>query len=599
MTEMVDSEFERLLDYLKRERGFDFTGYKRSTLMRRVLKRMQGVQIAGYTDYMDYLEVHPDEFTHLFNTILINVTSFFRDDAAWDYLAKELLPRILADRRADGPIRVWSAGCASGEEAYTIAILLCEALGREAFARQVKIYATDVDEEALAQARHGSYSSKDLQPIPSEWRTTYFEQVGGRYTFRPELRRTLVFGRHDLLHDAPISRLDLLICRNTLMYFNAETQRQVLARFHFALNDDGVLFLGKAEMLLSHANLFYPVDLKRRVFAKVRGFNLRNRLLAQAEAGDTEAVEQMSQHLRLREVAFDMAPVPQVVIDADGCLALANERARALFSLGPQDVGRPFADLELSYRPAELRSLIEQAHAEHRTLKLTNVEHHVPDGGVQYLEVQVTPIPWDDGGNQGVCITFDDVTSRERLRADVQRAIQELETTHEELQSAHEELEATNEELQSTNEELETINEELQSTNEELETTNVELQQRSADRDHANAFLQSILASLRCGVAVVDGRMRVLIWNRRAEDLWGLRADEVQGQSLRSLDIGLPVEQIPVSAFLAGEASYEELMLASTNRRGQAIRCHITCTPYLDAEGARAGVVMMMEEVTG
>lgn len=166
---IVDPKFETLLDYLRRERAFDFTGYKRSTLMRRVQKRMQEVQIAGYGDYMDYLEVHPEEFTHLFNTILINVTAFFRDESAWDYLAKEVLPRLLADKQADGMIRVWSAGCASGEEAYTLAMLLCEALGAEAFARQVKIYATDVDEEALVQARQGSYSSKDLQPVRASW----------------------------------------------------------------------------------------------------------------------------------------------------------------------------------------------------------------------------------------------------------------------------------------------------------------------------------------------------------------------------------------------------------------------------------------------
>src|SRR5215470_15945605 len=154
-----DPKFEALLDYLRRSRGFDFNGYKRSSLMRRVRKRMHDVSLEDYVDYMDFLEVHPEEFAHLFNTILINVTSFFRDPAGWEHLAKEVIPNILADKGKDGSVRVWSAGCASGEEAYTLAMLLAEAMGSQDFIQRVKIYATDVDEEALAQARQGSYTA--------------------------------------------------------------------------------------------------------------------------------------------------------------------------------------------------------------------------------------------------------------------------------------------------------------------------------------------------------------------------------------------------------------------------------------------------------
>lgn len=276
-------EFEALLDYLKRSRGFDFIGYKRSSVMRRMLKRMQMVGIEGYGDYLDYIKAHPEECAQLYHTILINATAFFRDEAAWEYLAQKILPAALAEKRASDPVRVWSAGCASGEEAYTAAMLLAEALGVEAFRRRVKIYATDVDEEALAQARQGGYADKNLQPLPAALKEKYFELAGGRYIFRADLRRSIIFGRHDLVHDAPISRLDLLICRNVLMYFNAETQARILARLHLALNDPGYLFLGKAEMLLTHANLFNPTDLKHRIFTKV---NLRDRLIVLAQAGD-------------------------------------------------------------------------------------------------------------------------------------------------------------------------------------------------------------------------------------------------------------------------------------------------------------------------
>jgi two-component system, chemotaxis family, CheB/CheR fusion protein len=612
MSEQRDPKFEGLLEHLKRSRGFDFTGYKRSTLMRRALKRRQALNLGDFADYLDYLEVHPEEFTQLFNTILINVTAFFRDEPAWDYLGREIIPRILAGKQGGEPIRVWSAGCASGEECYSLAILLAEAVGPEGFQQGVKIYATDVDEEALAQARHASYSGRDLQAIPAGLRDKYFEPAGSRYAFRPDLRRSIIFGRHDLVQDAPISRLDLLVCRNTLMYLNAETQGKILARFHFALTDPGYLFLGRAEMLLTHAKVFAPTNLKYRIFTKAPTVNLRERLLVLAQAGEGDAVNHLGRQVRLRELAFDGGPVAQVVVDLNGSLVQVNERARTLFRLGLKDLGRPLQDLELSYRPAELRSSIEQAYANRGVVRLPNVEHHLPEGHL-HLDVQVAPLVENGASLLGASITFEDVSERQRLQAEVQRTTQaletaneelqstneELETANEELQSTNEELETTNEELQSTNEELETMNEELHSTNEELETMNEELRLRTTDLNQSNAFLRSILAALRAGVAVVDRQLTVLVWNHRAEDLWGLRADEVQGKSLLGMDIGLPVEQLPLPAFLAGKADFEVVSLAATNRRGRAIQCQVTCTPFLGSEGERAGVVLLMEDMPG
>ena len=233
----------------------------------------------GYTDYVDYLEVHPEEFGRLFDTILINVTAFFRDPTAWEASPTRCIPRILAGKRAEEPIRVWCAGCASGEEAYTLRCSLAEALGIERFRDRVKIYATDVDEEALLAARQAVYGPDEVQNVPPPicWRTTS-RRTDGRYVFQKDLRRSVIFGRHDLIQDAPISRIDLLSCRNTLMYFNAETQARILERFHFALNERGFLFLGKAETLLTYSNAFIPIDLKRRIFAKVARDNLRDRL---------------------------------------------------------------------------------------------------------------------------------------------------------------------------------------------------------------------------------------------------------------------------------------------------------------------------------
>jgi two-component system CheB/CheR fusion protein len=570
------------------------------------------IKIDKFSDYMDYLEVHPEEFAQLFDTILINVTSFFRDQPAWDFLAEQIIPRILREKKPNEAIRIWSAGSASGEEAYSIAILYVEALGPDAFRERVKIYATDVDEEALAHARHASYSEKDLQPVHPELREKYFEHASTRYIFRNDLRRSVIFGRHDLVQDAPISRLDLLICRNTLMYFNAETQSRILARFHFALNDPGYIFLGRAEMLLTHTNIFTPVDLKCRIFSKVPKIQMRDRLLVLAQAGNTDAGNHLARQMRARDEVLESAPMALFVVDANGNLSLANERARTLFGLSQRDLGHPFHDLDLSYRPVDLRSLIDRCSAERRMVKVEDVQRSLPDGTAQVFDVQITPLI-ENGASLGVSIIFDDKTLRHQLQVEVQRHQQELETAYEELQSANEELQTTNEELQSTNEELETTNEELQSSNEELETMNEELQstneelatineelrQRTDELNLTNAFLHSILGGLHAGVVVLDPKENIVSWNRKAEDLWGLRAEEVQGRSLLSLDIGLPVEKVKVAtrACLIGESEYMESTLDATNRRGKPIKCRVTCAPIFGANKDRHGTILTMEEM--
>ena len=607
----VGRDFERLLDYLKSARGFDFSGYKRASLVRRIQKRMQMVAVTEYADYMDFLEVHPDEFGELFNVILINVTSFFRDPGVWDLVAQEIVPRLLAAKGDAGAIRVWSAGCSSGQEAYTLAMVLAEALGMDAFRRRVKIYGTDMDEDALAQARQAVYSAREVASVPAPLREKYFETAGGRYAFHKDLRRAVIFGRHDLLQDAPISRIDLLVCRNALMYFNAGAQGRILARLHYALSEGGALILGKAEMLFAHAELFMPVDLKRRVFRKVPRIGMRDRLLLMAQAGTEQEAAHMADHVRMREAAFEGAPVAQVIADRAGQVALINEQARLLFHLDVQDVGRPLRDLEVSYRPLEIRSLIDQAYADRRPIAVKNVAWPSTLGERRFFDVGVTPVHDNGSAALGAVITFTDVTRYKHLQEELEESNRELETAYEELQSTNEELETTNEELQSTVEELETTNEELQSTNEELETRNEELQstneelqaingevdRRSVELNQVNAFLSSILSSLRGGVVVLDENLQVQVWNHQAEDLWGLRADEVQGRPFLHLDIGLPVERLrnPIRDSLSGLSPSEEILLPSRNRRGQEFVCRVICTPMTGTADEARGVILLME----
>ena len=607
-----EQDLEVLLDYLRRSRGFDFTGYKRTSLSRRIERRMQVVGADSYLGYLDHLEVDPDEFTQLFNTILINVTSFFRDPPTWDYLATEVMPQILADKGEGEPIRIWSAGCASGEEAYTLAMVTAEAMGADAVRERVKIYATDVDEEALNQARQARYGPKQVEGLPAELLERYFERNGQGYVFSKDLRRSVIFGRHDLIQDAPISRIDLLVCRNTLMYLNSETQSHVLARFSFALREGGYLMLGKAEMLLAHSNLFTSVDLKRRVFCKIPGATLRERLMVLADPGEGAGGGGSGpRDMRIRNAALETSPEAQLVVDAAGYLAVANNRARELFKLKPDDIGRPFQDLEVSYRPLELRSKIQQVYVERRPSQIHEVEWPTGNGEVLQLEIQILPLVDENQVLLGASISFADVTRSRRYKEELEHANQgledayaelqstneELETTNEELQSTVEELETTNEELQSTNEELETMNEEMQSTNEELQTINDELGLRTAELNQLNAFLESIWAGLGGAVVVLDPDLRVLVWNHGSEDLWGVRQEEVQGQHFLNLDIGLPIEQVrpALRQAMSAENGSRTTMVDATNRRGRPVRCRVTCSPLVGNDQSVRGVIVVVE----
>jgi two-component system CheB/CheR fusion protein len=601
-------DFEELVQYIKGNRGFDFTGYKRPSLQRRFQKRMQAVHVGSYSEYRLFLEQHPGEFIDLFNTILINVTAFFRDGVAWDYLQQEIVPRIVEESEGKPGIRVWSTGCATGEEAYSLAMSFAEAMPAETFRERVKIYATDVDEEALADGRHGIYQAARLDNVREDLRERYFDRVEQRYVVKADLRRAVIFGRHDVVQDPPISRIDLLTSRNTLMYFMPDAQARILANFHFALRDGGFLFLGKSEMMLSRSSLFSPVDLKRRVFQKVssgEAFRPIPRGRPPVEPPE-ETVDVL-----MRDAGFETGPIAQLVVDRAGNLTLANMQARALFNLAQRDVGKPLKDLEVSYKPVELRSQIDRAYAERHTISLRDVDWHQPSGEHRVMDVQVAPLVAADGQLVGVGISFVDVTRYKRLQdavehskrdvevayEELQSTVEELETTNEELQSTNEELETTNEELQSTNEELETMNEELQSTNEELETINDELNQRTEELNQTNVFLESILGSLDAGVVVLDVDLRVSAWNEGAHELWGLRGEEVQGQHFMNLDIGLPTEKLrtPLRRLLAGESAEQPIVLDATNRRGRRIACRVRISPLADGEAPPRGLILFME----
>src|SRR5262249_15063800 len=269
------------------------------------------------------------------------------------------------------------------EEAYSLAMVFAEVLDEDAFKRRVKIYATDVDDDALNTGRHAVYTRTQVDPVPASLRERYFEVTNGNFAFRKDLRRSVIFGRHDLVQDPPISKIDLLVSRNTLMYFDTRTQVQILGNFHFALRDDGFLFLGKSEALAASSNLFAGIDLKRRVFAKVPTTVRRPRLPVQPAPREPQGP--MDADARVREAGFESVPIAQIVVDEEGRVVSANLQARSSFGVTQRDIGRPIKDLEVSFRPVELRSRIEQASLEKHVVTLREVEWRVGDD-VRYLD---------------------------------------------------------------------------------------------------------------------------------------------------------------------------------------------------------------------
>ena len=573
-------DFEALLDFLERSRGIDFTAYRRTSLERRFRRRLEIAGCPGFAEYVDLLEQQPGEYELLLDTLLVNVTEFFRDPTAWDALRLQALPPILEGKGTDEPIRVWSAGCSSGQEAYTVAMVLAGLLGEEEYRRRVEIHATDIDEAALEQARQGAYTPAETESVPAELRARWFERAGSRLVVREDLRRNVVFGRHDLVADAPIQRLDLLVCRNTLMYFAAEAQSRIAGRFHVALADHGVLMLGRSETLVSR-RLFEGLDGRQRLFAKTSRAPARQA----GAAGDEERAA--------RDAAMELGPHPQVIVSRAGLLTFANLPARTLFGISLRNLGRPFAELELSSRPVELGRPVETALRERRRVAVGQVTHRPGQGAGRRLDVAVVPLLGGTGPALGASVLFEDVTRLSALEHDVEAGRHELEQAYADLRSTVEALETTNEELRSANEELQTSIEELQSTNEALESSN----------DDAGDFFEAILTSLGLAVVVVDADGRVRVWNDGAEDLWGLRREEVSDTSILALDIGLPAERLApaLHSVVGGASDGERLSLAAINRRGRPIEVAATVLPLRgdDASAPRGAIVLMEERDPG
>jgi two-component system CheB/CheR fusion protein len=602
---MVDElTLKGLVEALAEEPGLDFRGYKHTSLERRIQRRMHQLGIESFSGYLEFIRKNPGEPLDLLNTVLINVTRFFRDPHAWDALAGEVLPVMFRGKQPGTTFRVWCAGCATGEEAYSVAILLLELLGNRTREFEIKIYASDNDENALSVARRGEYQPEALRGVRPEIKARYFTGDPVLRVTR-EVRRLVIFGRSNILTDAPISHVDLLVCRNVLIYFDPAAQSQIMVRFRYALNEGGVLFLGKSESQLKRNSDFHPINARWRIFQrryKSDGPEWPNKETAMAAEADDKRQE-LERLKVFYDTILDTLEPGVLVLDSSDTVITENDKVLKLWDLSGRLARLRIQESELWQRCPELKQHLEES----RQSAPHTVRFECNASSSTVVTMTIRPIISQSGSGQvGTLIYMENVTSRVTLQntieelettaEELQSTNEELETTNEELQSTNEELETTNEELQSTNEELETTNEELQSLNEELETTNEELSSRTQELDELNTRYSEMMERMPWPVFLVNNDTLIYMFNSAAQKLFGFAPPSEQG---------IRLEELPLDSGTRQAMLRRLRQVVQTGRESQMRDAHIVTNRFngaadlrftpLSSSGSTNGVIVMFE----
>jgi len=553
-TEKAEDPLRDLLSTVSAQSNIDFRNYKASTILRRIARRMAITHNGTLRDYEDFLRTHPDEVQELVKAFLIKVTGFFRDPEAFDVIKKMIIPELIDKARENGrTLRIWSAGCATGEEAYSLALLIADHLGPDFPEWNIKIFATDLSADAIAFARRGLYPENVLKDLPDDYRGRFFERLDHGYRVSKELRQVVIFGEQDISRGVPFPRIDLVSCRNLLIYLKPELQQVVLDLFAYSLHQSrGFLFLGKAETARPTKSIFELVNKKWKIYRCLGGplaFPVqdtsssgtvalreprRRTLPPNTFPGTVDLTKselEITQLRRINETMLRYTNAAVVIIDPGYRILTINAAARRLLGIRDIAYDQDFLHAVRGLPYQEVRKGIDTAFREHSTVTLSEIElDHLLDGSGKYVSLTIMIMQVEHGAPELAVITIMDITeqtqTRRRLKAvqgeqtqlanelseatkrystmnkelqdaneELQAANEELMLTQEELQATNEEFESTNEELQATNEELETNNEELQATNEELQTTNDELTARTVElqefkRQHQEARWQ-------------------------------------------------------------------------------------------------------------
>lgn len=620
--------FQKIFILLRRQTGYDFSGYKPNTISRRIERRMVVNRIASLPDYIRHLQQNSGEVEVLFRELLIGVTHFFRDQEAFEALEQEVIPRLFENRRPDGPIRIWVCGCSTGEEAYSIAILLREQMDRLKQEFETQIFATDIDNQAIEAARLGLYPSNMAAHLNPDRLQHYFVKEEDGYRVSSLIRNMVVFASQSLIKDPPFSKMDLISCRNLLIYLGPDLQRKALPLFHYALNQGGFLFLGLSETLGDSNHLFKPINRKWKLFQRVEGERQSDSTFSfvpQMSALDPHEKSRIQKEpsVNVRELAerllLEFYSPSYAVIDDNSQILYLNNRPGHYFE--PQ-TGTASLDILQMIR-TELK--IPLATAIHRAMiqKGESIYPNVPiqvDGETKTIRIIVKPIQAATFPSPLWLVMFDDialpqVTKQVEMEQDMsgeinpriaameqelqstkeylQTTIEQLQAANEDLRSMNEELQSANEELQSANEELVTSREELQSVNEELITVNTAFQNKIEEQSRSNNDLNNLLTSIEIGIVFLDLDLHIQRFNAAATHFISLIKTDV-GRPIEHIVSRLEYQRLVEDARDVLDTLIPKTIEVQNDKRWYRMRIR----PYRTVTNAIDGVVITFAEIT-
>ncbi len=644
---MLDS----LLEEMRERHGIDFTGYEMPAILRLLQRRIVATDTTDMEGYARYLAESPKEYQQLANAFLIRVTEFFRDEELFEYLGEEVIPRLIEEARERGSqLRFWSAGCATGEEAYSLAILAAEALGDELSRFSVRIFATDLDEKAVAFARRGIYSRQALSNLSGELTNRYFLQEDHEYQVSSLIRSMVVFGQHDLGQRAPFPGIDMVLSRNVLIYFNRQLQKRALQLFAYSLRYGGRLVLGKAESVSSLAEYFESEHYEQKVYRRTGGKFLMPPVLvpcpapgmnsalsprprSREESASTRVLRERGRRWGRRALDEFASSLPfgLVVVDSRYDIQLVNDAARLMLSIQSPAVGKDLIHLLQGEAYTRLRPAIDAVFQDQTPDEIEDFVVEEPGGGrCRYLRMVAVP-RYADGEHRApevVMVLINENTEQARERAELSRRLEgvsgelelekeanrrlteanrrlekgneELLVSIEEERAATEEVETLNEELQATNEELETLNEELQATIEELNSANDDLRTRgrelresSRDGDRRQARLQAVLDNVEDAVAMIDDCGHTVLYNYAYLQIFDLEDPEFR-------EVGgnpVPYRETPHRRAARGEGFSAEFTVATSE--GELRRIELSVRPLREDSGLRGGVIVARVKSAG
>ncbi|WP_036177302.1 CheR family methyltransferase [Massilia sp. 9096] len=622
--QLAEEALQRVVLLLLNRTGHDFKQYKRATVLRRIERRMQVRTMHTLPEYCKLLEDDPRECNNLLSDMLIGVTNFFRDREAFDAVEREIIPELFKDKSATDEVRVWTAACSTGEEAYSLAMLLADHAGEMAHPPRYQVFASDIDNDALAQARSGTYPASILTDIAPSRLRRHFNKDDDSYKIRKGVRDHILFASHNVLHDPPFSRLDMVSCRNLLIYLNREVQAQVLEMFHFALKPGGYLFLGSSESAESVTDFFVPVDKKNRIYrARTRtvsrtmspGIELPSRVSRLPESIQRPPPRRQFSYGEVHQRAIALASSPSLMLDRESNIVYTSQRAGQFLRLGDGEPSRNVLGLITPELRLELRSALYQIQQGNTAIDCRHILVDVL-GRSTIIGMKVSSFRDEDSSESFTLVVFNDVPPEvmpvsagvlrddqvlaqleaelQRTKEQLQETIEHSEISTEELRASNEELQAINEELRSATEELETSKEELQSVNEELITVNYELKVKVEETSKANDDLNNLIALTDIATVFVDRGLRIKRFTPRTTDIFSVIASDL-GRSLLDLNHRLDYDQLADDV----TATFETLRPVEREVRSNNGRWYIVrLLPYRTTEDRIEGAIMTFFDIS-